>query len=293
MARARTIVVGALNVRIHPHDDNLYASLIQDAFNLRRAVRVFGNQRVLFERLDRSSLSEGVISGSLARFTEIDSTLPWFNAETFEIAKDNEVALVSIPAALRPNYVSLFFQLSLANHLFMFESRGVRSYLSPKAAYVFLNTLLNSDEIVKKYGSVPVSLVSDKDQLDTIIGIYRLRKLDILVKRPNPDDLGSYDDIMEQRLLNQGAASVRVEYEADAKGKFKPDDSTRQLAASATRNGSVRAEGNDADGKRIVRSTEDHPALESERYDPDLRTEQQAFRSAAASMLKRFISFLM
>ncbi len=291
MARPRSITVGAVNVRIHPHDDARYAELFQDAFALRRAVKVFGNQRVILERLDRSQAEEGVLSGSLARFTEIDPDLPWFNAERFERADESEVAKVSIPSELRPNYVSVFFQLSLGDHLFVFESRGTSGSLSPRSALMFLDNLLNSDELVQKYGSASVSLVSDKDQLDAVIGMHRLRKLEILVKRPNPDDLGSYDAIMERRLLDQGAASVRVEYEASAHETIKPDENTRKLAESATRNGLVKAEGSDATGRRVVRSTDDHPALEGERYDPALRTEQQAFRSAATNILKRFLSF--
>ena len=292
MARPRTIIVGALNVRIHPHDTGRYAELLQAAFNLRRAVKVFGNQRVILERLDRGEAESGILSGSLARFTEIDPDLPWFNAEKFERADELEVAKVSIPSELRPNYISVFFQVFMQDHLFVFESRGAFGSLSPRSAFMFLNTLLNSDELVHEYGSAAVSLVSDKDQLDAIIGMHRLRKLDILVKRPNPDDLGSYDSIMEQRLLNQGAASVRVEYEASAHETIKPDENTRKLAESATHNGSVKAEGTDASGRRLVRSTEDHPALEGERYDPSARTEQQAFRSAAGNILKRISSLM-
>jgi len=287
VARRRTIVVGALNVGIHPHDTDRYAALLGDAFDLRRAVQVFGNQRVILERLDKGELANGIITGSLARFTEIDPNLPWFNAERFERADDADVARVSIPNELRPNYISVSFLFSLSDHLFIFESRGLQASLSPKSAMMFLDKLLNSDELVESYGSVSVSLVSDHDQLESIIGIYRVRKLAILVKRPNPDDLGSYDAVMEQRLLGQGAASVRVEYVASAQETIKPDEQTRNLADSATRNGWVKAEGIDVSGRRVVRSTEDHPLLEGERYDPRLQTEQQAFLAAAASIIKR------
>ena len=157
---------------------------------------------------------------------------------------------------------------------------------------MFLDRLLNSDELVEKYGSVSVSLVSDRDQLDSVIGLYRLRKLEILVKRPNPDDFGSYDAIMEKRLLDQGASSVKVEYDASANETIRPDQGTRDLALSATRNGWVKAEGTDASGRSISKSTEDHPALEGERYNPALVTEQQAFRSAATNILKRLKSFV-
>ena len=293
MARLRTITVGALNVRIHPHDSARYAELLFDAFALRHAVRVFGSQRVILERLDRSEIDAGILSGSLARFTEIDPNLPWFNAEQFERADETDVAKVSIPSELRPNYVPVFFEFYLSNHLFIFESRGPSGTLSPRSAMMFLEGLLNSDDLVRKYGSVGVSLVSDREQLDAILSMQRLQHLEILVKRPNPDDLGSYDSIMEQRLVSQGAASVRVDYEASANETIKPDQDTLKLADSATRNGRVKAAGTDASGRRVTRSTEDHPALEGERYAPDQRTSQEAFRSAAGAILKRVVSSLM
>lgn len=243
------------------------------------------------ERLDLSQREHGLLKGALARFTEIDPNLPWFNALRFAPADEEEVRHIQIPHNLRPNYMSLFFTFHINEHLLIFEHRGAgNSYLSPKMALAYFVELFSDEALSEKYGPIAVSMVADKDQLDAIIGIPHLKKLRIYVKRPNPDDLSGYDAFWEDKLVRQGATSIEVSYEAEGNESIRPDEETRQLAEVATRNGEIDASGFDAQGNRIKRSTSEHPTLEPLRYDPENTTHEQAFRSAAFSLVRRIMS---
>ncbi|MGK7871462.1 DUF4747 family protein [Falsiroseomonas sp. E2-1-a20] len=286
--------MGAVNIRIHPHSPERYELLLGDAFSLKKVVALQSHQRMIMARLDMSQREHGVLRGTLARFTEIDPDLPWFNAVRFAPADEDEVRRIQIPQNLRPNYMALFFTFHIHEHLLIFEHRGAgRSYLSPQMAMKFFEGLFSDDALSAKFGPVAVSMVADRDQLEAIIGIPDLKRLRIYVKRPNPDDLGDYDTFWENKLVRQGANSIDVVYEAEGKESIRPDEETRQFAELATRNGEIEAVGIDADGNRVERSTREHPTLEPLRYDPEHTTHEQAFRSAALTLVKRIMSSIL
>lgn len=64
---------------------------------------------MLLQQLDARALGgDGMVTGTVARFTEIDMTLPWFDVETFGSATEEDVQTITIPAHLRPNYRAFF-----------------------------------------------------------------------------------------------------------------------------------------------------------------------------------------
>ncbi|WP_349369539.1 DUF4747 family protein [Salinarimonas sp.] len=263
-ARGKRITVGGVNVVTHPHSADTYIALFNSAFELKLTVAVFGEQRMLLSSLNFSRADEGFITGTIARFTEIDFDLPWFDSENMDIASENATKSISIPASLKPNYVPLNFVFFTNEHTFVFVQKAEQVTVSPGIMFRYLERLFASTQLAEKYGPVEITLIADKERLHEIVGIKYLRELRIFVKRPNPDDLGSYDDEIERRLARMRASSAEVVYKTDRKESLVADDATMELADVATRNGRVEASGYDEEGLPVRRSTAEHPLLVSE-----------------------------
>jgi len=288
LARRRSIISAALNIRIHPHSEERYVSLFRHAFALRLPIAVRGDQRMLLQHVDFShAADQGLIIGSIARFVEIDFRMSWFDFIKLDVATDEDVGKIEIPENLRPNYRSFYFEFLVHEHMFVYEQYGPEGVVSPRMMFRFIDRLLNSLDLLQVYGPVSVSVMSDREQLDEIIALPDLKRLRIFVKLPNPDDLGRYDAEIEARLRRQNATSLEQTYKSEGGASLAPDDTTMALADVATRNGEVQAEGYDAGGRRVTRSTNEHPALEKFRYDPDTISGLQAFISAANGLMAK------
>jgi hypothetical protein len=166
----RRITVGAINIVTHPHTASTYAALMEHAFSLKLAIGVFGEQRMLLRSIDRSHEQNGnVITGTIARFTEIDPDLPWFNSETMDIAAEEEVRTIVIPPGLKPNFVAIYFAFFVDDHILVFEQEAGRLRVSPAVVMRFFSKLLADNRIEDRFGPVDVSLIADRAALKEII----------------------------------------------------------------------------------------------------------------------------
>jgi Domain of unknown function (DUF4747) len=288
MARKKKVEVAACNVRIHPHPPGAYGQLLRDAFTLRRAVRVRGDTYMILGSLDtRGDVDQDVLQGALIKFTQIDVDAPWFNLETFTEADEDQLTAVHIPENLRPNMVSMYFALFISQHLFVFEHYSEGKVLSARQVTVFLSRLLQDERLQGRYGTSDVSAVADREGVAEVLNIYALRSLVMTIMRPNSDTLAGLTRDIQARLQRQNARQLQQRYDVVPGQALSPDEETRELADVAAQNGEVVASGRDEDGIVQTRSTKDHPAIEAERFDPDVTSARAAFLNAARRLARR------
>jgi hypothetical protein len=85
-------------------------------------ITVRGDQRMLLQYVDFSrAADQGLITGSIARFVEIDPNTPWFDFVKLDVAADEDVEKIEIPENLRPNYRSFYFEFFVREHMFVYE----------------------------------------------------------------------------------------------------------------------------------------------------------------------------
>jgi Domain of unknown function (DUF4747) len=288
MARQRKVSASAINVRVHPHGDGRYLELFRAAFELRRSVRVRGDTHFALGSLDPSQADEtGELHGQIARFTNIDPDLPWFDFDSLDEAEEDRLREIRIPESLKPNYATFGFVFNINSHVFIYEYYYRGFTLSPRQVAKFLTDLLNDERLVNRFGPVDVSIISSHEQLTFVFAIESLKKAQIIIQRPNADDFGDLEQEFEDRMNNQNASKIEITYEAVRGQSLEPDQRTKNEAAVASRNGEVLTSGRNAEGVVESRSTADHPIVQSERYDSDLLSEQTAFVRVARALLQR------
>jgi hypothetical protein len=237
------------------------------------------------QSLDTSRFNDGDLRGVFARFTEIDVNGAWFNAENLDAADVADVAQISIPQHLRPNYVPFLFQFRINGHILVFETSGKNGTLSVKAVHKYLTSLTQTEEIRRAFGNVLVDIVSDSEKVSNMLSQQNIIRLDILARRTNPDDAGGYEEEFKRRLEELGAQSFGVSVTAEPNKEIKPDAEIKKLAAVAITNGRVRVTVVE-NGIRVPQASDDHPRTAYARYNPDLTSENDAFLNASADLAR-------
>jgi hypothetical protein len=287
VARLRRFVAAGINVSIPvPHSPARYQELMHAIFRLKRPIRVRGDQHIMISSITSKSAEANLVEGVLARFTEIDPNLPWFNLERLDAAEDEDRLSISIPASLRPNFKSFLFNFDLLTHTFVFEQASGPQSLSVSSVQRFLSDSVQDVGIVTSFGSISVSLIQNEDALDAIFSLSDIRRLRILYRLPNPDDHSSLEDVMQRRLAAINGRQVDTIWEGDARTGINPNDpEMRALAQSALRNGVVEARGFNGARQLVTASSEQHPKLVSERFDPNTTSEVNLLRRLARFFL--------
>lgn len=194
MSRERRITVAGLNIVAHPHSPDIYCRLIQTAFRLKKPVPVHGEQSLLMSSCDlpREEKTD-LIKGAIARFTDLSPDLSWFNLGKLDKADDEELKSISIPEGLKPNFHPFWFVFDPVSHTLVFEQKLSSFAISPNIVAKYFASLFSDQIMVGKFGHIHSSVISDHGELEKMLSAPHLREVRILVNRPNPDGLDSYD----------------------------------------------------------------------------------------------------
>lgn len=269
MARLQKMEIGGLNLRVHPHDDGVYRSLIFSLYEIKKIAKIHGDRFGLITSLDHGEEEDGIIYGTLSSFLEIEMGGDWFNTETMDEASDNDIRRIQIPENLHPNLKTFRFAFNTRRHELVFEHYSEGDRLTHNSALNFFRNLAGDQRIEGQYGEVKISVVSDKGSVDRIFAIPRITDLDILIEKPNADLWGAgFEEQAEEHLEDKNARSMNVRYKAEKGMGIQRDEDLSALLQASINNGRSVAKGYGPDGHMTV-STEKFPMVVREKYEPE------------------------
>lgn len=287
MTKPRTVSYTAFNIRTHPHSPQTYVDLFNRAFSLKRQVNLRGETYCILTEI--KPFKEGSligISGEVAKFTKIEVD-KWFNIETLRAAEEDETQKIIIPEELRPNFTSFNFVFVPKNHYLIIEIKDSFGQISPKMLEVYFRSLFNSAEIVEEFNTVELTLVPRTDQLESVLSLKRINSLEIVIRRPNTDGLEDLEDEVLGRLNNQNAEEEVIILKAQKGRSLEADERTIALGHIAQLNGEVKTIGQDESGKRIEKSTRQHPFVETGQYLPNEMTAKDFLSVMAGNIVQK------
>lgn len=285
MSRTRTLQIAALNIAMHkPHSPQRYIDLLKEIHARQDRVH-FGELHFAIlgdvRPLNKDAPLEG-LTGEFFRSLEIDPSDPWFNTKTAEAATDEEVSEIKIPAHLLPHLKRIPFFFHPGTHELWYVRKDRKDALSPAMATKLFEGLVAPLVADGKFPPVEVTSIPDKDVLSKMLAIPTLEKLFIELKRPNTDGGVSEERDWQDTMARQNAKRLQVELTAASSESIKPDDDTRSLARAASRNGKVEVRGRDRAGKKVFKSTAQHPMVEAVPFDPNIETVSDVLQRMAA-----------
>jgi hypothetical protein len=286
-SRERTIEVSVINIAMpEPHGANRYIDLLLRMDSLDIAVDLQGDWkgRISITSSKEEDIANGFIEGDFSKYIDLDSTREWFNLISKKPAEENDMRAVSIPDHLKPHLQYVPFMFSLTGHRLIFVTKDGRDSVSTRQAESILKCLLENELILNEFGDVSVTVEPSTDALNNILDMPSLKKLDITITPPNPDDFSDYDDDVYKYLREQSASSYKISLETSQDGVLEPNNKTRALANVAQSNGFVSGEGG-LRGQRQTMSTKEHPLTIRDKYNPGMETRASYLRRKSSEIM--------
>lgn len=276
--RKLKVSASILNVRLHPHSSEIYASYMESLFALRREVKIHGDRYGIISLINRSEREANVMTGIITTFTKIESDGPWFDSQNLSEANDNQVSQVRIPDHLHPNSASFDFLFDTVKHLLYVEMYSNGKIITPSSAYKFFQTLSSDLNIISSYGPAKISIVQDKIGLDRLFSIDVIRQVTVSIAKPNADILSpDFARRIEHNLEQSNARKLTLSWESEPGESLHVTEDMREAGEVALSNGFVEVRGRD-NGAAVKQSTNDFPKTIQTTYDPQTSSESQAFR---------------
>lgn len=251
MPLSSKIVISALNVTASPHPEGTYRRLIEAAAN--REVHLSGHDWAKLTPPEVYAKDENILHGRICVWTEIEKKEEWFNKETNSKASEKDKEQIVIPETLAPNYRYFYYAININRHVIIFETKNeIRHSFNPKKARFFFIEAFNLGD---SYPDVDVTLIPEEGTVDKILRMPKLRRLKIVVTKPNGEDLtDDFQQVMNE-MNSQNAKTLTQELvKAPKVDSLKPNEETRKLAIIASTNGYVEGKGSEGGD-----STKEHP----------------------------------
>lgn len=287
MVRKKSVSYTVFNVRLHPHSPEIYVSLFNRLFSLRRQIQIRGETYGLLTQIKKISDDpiDG-ICGELTKFTKIESG-QWFNIHTLRAAEENETQQIQIPEELRPNFSSFNFVFYPRSHYLVIECKDSFGQISPNYLESYFRKLLDDRDIFDEFNYVELTLAPRSDVLDSVIYMKQLNTLEITLRRPNPDDFDDLEDEILERLNRQNVEEEVIVLKSQKGMSITADSRTIALSHIAQLNGEVKGTGYNESGVRVEKSTKKHPFTESYSYNPDEITATDFLLSIAGAVIDK------
>lgn len=259
--RKLRILWGEVNIFSQPHSADRYLKAF-DLLNERKTKVLFYGQRQIelgtLRALGDARLPDA-ITGFFFIFSQINFDDPWLNTARNAEATDADLEQLNIPPHLQPEFRRFRYIFDPHTHRLFFEMyTRERHHISPKAFGQAVGLLLQSvtPEVFDEANAV---VIPDKTVVENILKLNRLRRIDLVVHRPNPDD----DDFEAEILGDLNAEHVgtleQTLIKAPGAAAITPSAITKRLVRLAAKFGFVNAWGKTPEGVTTHESTAAHP----------------------------------
>lgn len=261
MPRAKKITVCILNVIIQEKDKRNYAKLLNKCAKQHEIVQFNRTHAAsLIAVRDYTYQDKTYKIGSIYKFVNVKP--PYFDIDKSEVIVDsdgNPKDLIS--PSIRSNTREVAFCFFEDIHRIFVDTRNI----NPLMARDFFQRIFNSEYITDAFGQVDVSLHSKHGTVDNILNIHSIKRIDLVVSRPNPIGLNRFEADVEENLRKQNVEKLYMGLKT-RHGGLNPDESTRAHMYAAARQGSVFGSGENEDGTKVEFDTEKTPFRHSMLY---------------------------
>jgi hypothetical protein len=288
MGRLKTLEVGILNIKVHPHHHpHIYIDLMNEVFASEALIKIRGDDwgAPNFIRKVGNDPIDGMF-GSFYRFLQIDPKKAWLDLKNKKPILDSKGdPIPQVDQDKKPNLREMEFVFYPKGHLMFFNAKAI----TPGSAQKLINSFCNLRKIKRKFGPVDVEVVSNQEVVEKILAIPALTYLKISISRPNGDVISGRK---KKFLEDMEARGVRRYEEVSTSLRSEGVKANEDLKAKmelATTNGKVDAVGYSG-SERIIESTVPHPQIERAQYDEEKETLLRAMANFSWQLLERVVN---
>ncbi|HBW4556514.1 TPA: DUF4747 family protein [Klebsiella pneumoniae] len=291
MARTKKLTYGAVNITKHPHSPEKYVELFRMARKNSENINLRGDSYAtlsFFYPYKKGQSANEPFEGEVLKFTDIDVEGDWFNIVKKDVASDEEKGKIVIPENLKPNVARFSFVFLPASHLLVYEMQDKSRNLTPRQMSLFITGIFSNEKIIKKFGKINVTILTEPESVQRMLALKGITCINMVTRRPNPDDLASAESIMQKRFKRIGVIEEDKTYKSERGQEIKPDVELKQDALIASRNGEVSIRRVNEFGLVEVHASSDAPLQRVEPYDPDVTSVTDLLLLRAKSLAGEF-----
>lgn len=291
MARIKKLSYGAVNITMHPHSPEKYVALFKMARKNAISVSLRGDYFATlsyFYPYKNGQSSTEPFEGEVLKYTEIDVNGDWFNIIKKDIASDEEKKKINIPENLKPNVARFSFVFLPKSHILVYEMHDKNRNLTSKQMESFLNGIFTQENIIKKFGRINITILTEPEKVEHMLALKGITCINMITRRPNPDDLVSAESIMQKRFKRIGVIEEDKTYKSERGQEIKPDHELKKDALVASRNGEVSIRRINEAGLVETRASSDTPLQRVEPYDSDVTSVPELLLLGARSLANEF-----
>lgn len=292
-SRKRNVGFAALNITVHPHDNNEYVSLFNYAYENPKEIKLQGNSYAILSDLKPihgENFDRGFI-GVVSKYTKIE-TDNWFDRLKMRPADESEKSKIKIPKHLMPNHTDFQFIFYPSDHYLIMVSSDRGASFSPKLIWHFFTSVFSDVDVIDQFNKVEVTLVPELGALDSMLSIDVINSLEMVIRRPNADGVKKVERALLDRMYAQNASEEKIVLKATPGLSLKPDRETKVLAAAAQLNGEVNVSGRDNTGRIFKFSTKSLPMLKNFIYQYEAVSKTDFLIDVAKNMTRLIKSML-
>jgi Domain of unknown function (DUF4747) len=197
MAQGQVVEFGFINVVATPHPKGVYLSLLKRAAN--SPVNFWGDQYAAITSPRAYDNEPDLFVGRLVTWTEINEDEPAINKQRLTETSLADLNF-SVPADVGFNGRVFYYMLNEKTHVVSVELKNEfgKSISAGRTGKIF-SRLMSPEVLGIDSEIVEVTVIPEEDALDWVMGIDRLDRIEILVKRPNADDITAKTN----RIMNE------------------------------------------------------------------------------------------
>ena len=292
MAKMQNIEISGLNIVTQPHSPQGYVDIFKFIKDKNPHFSVSGDTHlklINIKPLDGKDLVNGIV-GEILRFTHIGDQSSWVDINNGEQLDDKDKPDIS--PEKQPNGVHFDFvfypkhEYNNNKHKLFFVSKYWDSHkrksqtLSPNFVNRYFERLFSSMAFREhfEFETAEATVLPSNEALNHVLSLATIRKLEIVVKAPNPDDIDLDETRFLERMQQMNVAKKHTIYHFDGES-IEPDNIIKKEARIAEENGYVRTEGKDENGTNAIRSTTDIPLRASRKVDRTLDSIKAVLRN--------------
>jgi hypothetical protein len=280
MGRIRAQVV---NVSIFEREGwKTYVEAFNKARDLKVVAKYWGERAAIlasFVHVIGTPADDPFYVGEIACFTDFNTSQKWIDLKKAKEASQERVEkLAAETENFRPDYKKVDFLFGAKKHRLFVKQPG----LTGSTTAIIVRHWLADPRIAGP--GVQTTAEPSTEALDTVLGLTRLRRLTIVIGRPNSDHPALEKDF-EERLQKMNAKTLGTNLVAVEGETLKPDERIKEEAEVAMSNGYVEAEGRDEHDLPTHRSTAKFPLERGITFDSKKEKKMQAFLRLAKELL--------
>lgn len=252
--------VGFLNIVATPHPEGVYTRLLKKAAE--KPVNFWGSQKAAITEPLALDEDPSFLTFQLVIWTEVNPSEPAINkAQLKKAAFPREGKNFVDEYGVNGRVFYCVFDTQ--THILTAELRNDDGQtVSPNRLERIFLDLMSPEILGVESEEVEVTVIPTDDAVEYVLGLARLDKVAILVKRPNNDDITTETHRVMADLMEQNAKSEKREIARQAKtDSIELSEENQVYARVGAHNGHVDSSGLDEDGQHDKRSTREVPKI--------------------------------